>query len=333
MPAADLPDTGADDSAAGMDPVSQRRAVASKLRSARKREFALLRERMRASENLLSTVAGVRGRAVRERPAGNQTLEKIDRIGAHLEALWNPQADKPEAPLAPPSAQQEPVTGAPTAMPSSWLASSQWKPASTPLTGPASALNALQVPVPAAPPTAPTDGGQDALTQAIADLFTQGDFKAVQSLLHAKLEPHGKRDGTAYLHALCLLETYRLMDDMDGFDDTVLAFVHWWKGLTPDWRTAPARAPDGGWALQGAILGNNGLALAELGRRETPQDLAIDCRALRHMDAAAVQALRDWLAQAQAGNYRVRLVGPSALVYLLWCTAGLEKVAQLHPDF
>ena len=346
MTPGDTPNAGAGGNAKALDPVSQKRAIASKLRGARKREFAMLRERMREGENTPNTVAGIRGRAVRDRPASNQTLEKIERIGAHLESLWNPGAAKPAAPT--PSAPVEqtkpksapPPEASPSKLaPSTWSSDSLWnKPISQLLdTGPLSMLLQLptSTPAPTEAPAAPqaADWSKDPFAQEIAALFALGKYTAVQTLLLSRLDPDSERDPASYWQVLCLLDTYRLLDDMDGFDDTVLAFVHWWNGLTPSWdRSAPADKASP-WVLLGDIKGANGLKLPELDRSETLQKIDIDCSALRHIDQAASKALLQWLGRAKTRNYEVSLNTPSALMALLWSTMDMEKAAQVRKSF
>lgn len=330
MTSGDTPNAGAGGKAKALDPVSQKRAIASKLRSARKREFAMLRERMREVENTSNTVAGLRGRAVRDQPASNQTLEKIERIGAHLESLWNPGAAK-SAP--PPEASPSKLA------PSTWSSDSLWnKPISQMLdTGPLSMLLQLptSTPVPTEAPAAPqaADWSKDPFAQEIAALFALGKYMAVQTLLLSRLDPDSKRDPASYWQVLCLLDTYRLLDDMDGFDDTVLTFVHWWNGLTPSWDTPAPADKASPWVLLGDIKGADGLKLPELDRSETLQKIDIDCSALRHLDQAASKALLQWLGRANTRNYEVSLNAPSALVALLWSTMDMEKAAQVRKSF
>ncbi len=346
MTPGDTPNAGAGGKAKALDPVSQKRAIASKLRSARKREFAMLRDRMREGENTPNTVAGIRGRAVRDRPASNQTLEKIERIGAHLESLWNPAAAKPAAPTpSAPVAQTKPKSAPPPEAspsklaPSTWSSDSLWnKPISQLLdTGPLNMLLQLptSIPVPTEAPAAPqaADWSKDPFAQEIAALFALGKYTAVQTLLLSRLDPDSERDPASYWQVLCLLDTYRLLDDMDGFDDTVLAFVHWWNGLTPSWDTSAPADKASPWVLLGDIKGANGLKLPELDRSETLQKIDIDCSALRHIDQAASKALLQWLGRAKIRNYEVSLNTPSALMALLWSTMDMEKAAQVRKSF
>jgi len=346
MTPGDTPNAGAGGNAKALDPVSQKRAIASKLRGARKREFAMLRERMREGQNTPNTVAGIRGRAVRDRPASNQTLEKIERIGAHLESLWNPGAAKPAAPT--PSASVEPTKpksepppeASPSKLaPSTWSSDSLWnKPISQLLDpGPLSMLLQLPNSTPATPaepvPPEAADWTKEPFAQEIAALFALGKYTAVQTLLLSRLDADGERNPASYWQVLCLLDTFRLLDDMDGFDDTVLAFVHWWNGLTPSWDTPAPANKASPWALQGDIKGANGLKLPELDRSEKLQKIEIHCSALRHMDSPAVKALLQWLGRAKTRNYEVSLSAPSALVALLWRTMDVEKAAQVHTSF
>jgi ABC-type transporter Mla MlaB component len=332
---------GASASGQASDPAAQKRAIASKLRSARKREFAVLRERMREGENLPNTVAGIRGRAVRDRPASNQTLEKIERIGAHLESLWNPGAAKPAA--APPAPVEQakalPEASPSTLAPNTWSSTSLWSKPLSQLVDPGPLSMLLDLPAsPVAPAAAPSEpeaapSANDAFLQEIIGLFALGKFEAVQTMLLSVLDPDSERTSKAYLQALCLLDTYRLLGDMDGFDDTVLAFVHWWNGLTPTWALAPSAGKPSAWVLQGEIKGINGLTLPELDRSETTQTIEVDCSALRYMDQAASKALQQWLGRAKTRNYEVCLHAPSALMYLLWGSMELGKLAQVRKNF
>lgn len=321
------------------DPVSERRAIARKMRGARKREFALLRERMRQSDNSRDTVSGIRGRAALERPLRGDTLEKIARIGAHLEALWNPGAAKPAAalPMAPATA---PATPAET--PTGPTVSSAWalsRPAATQLLDPGYLSTLLDLPAPLlAPSTVPAakeelPGSEDPLVMEIAGLFSLRKYAAVQSLLLARLNPDSERNAATQFHVLCLLDTYRLTGDMDGFDDTVLAYVHWWNGLVPSWEAPMPTDRRGPWVLQGDIKGAQGLQLPELDRTPTPTAVDIDCSSLAHMDAAAAHALVQWLVRAQSRNYVVTLHAPSALVQLLWRSLDVHTLAQVRSRY
>jgi ABC-type transporter Mla MlaB component len=343
MTPGDTSNAGAGGKAKALDPVSQKRAIASKLRDARKREFAMLRERMREDESTPSTVAGIRGQAVHDRSASNQTLKKIERIGAHLESLWNPGAAKPAAaaPLAQATPQSAPQPEAlPSELaPSTWSSDSLWnKPISQLLDpGPLSMLLQLASSTPAAPaapvPPEAADWSKDPFGQEIAALFALGKYAAVQTLLLARVDPNVERDPDSYWQVLCLLETYRLLEDMDGFDDSVLAFVHWWNGLTPGWENPAPADKASPWVLQGDIKGANGMMLPELDRSEKLQKIEIDCSTLRHIDPPAVKALLQWLGRAKTCNYEVCLSAPSALVALLWSTMAVEKTAQVHKTF
>jgi ABC-type transporter Mla MlaB component len=344
MTPGDTPTAGTDGNA--LDPVSQKRAIASKLRGVRKREFAMLRERMREGENTPNTVAGIRGRAVRDRPASSQTLEKIERIGVHLESLWNPGALKPAAPSpsanvaqpATPSATPTEVSPSQLA-PNTWASTSLWsQPISQLLDpGPLSVLLNLPSSTPAPSAAPPAHASMywidDPVMKEIASLLALGKYPAVQTLLMSSLDPNSARSPSTYLQALILLDTYWLLGDMDGFDDAVLAYVHWWNGLTPSWEgTAPADTSSP-WILQGDIRGANGVNLPELDHSETTQKIDIDCSALRHMDRPAVKALLQWLGRAKTRNYEVSLSAPSALMALLWSTMDIEKAAQVRKSF
>ena len=343
MTPGDTPNAGAGGKAKPLDPVSQKRAIASKLRDARKREFAMLRERMREDGNTPSTVAGIRGQSVRDGSASNQTLEKIERIGAHLESLWNPGAAKPAA--AAPLAKAAPQSALPPEAlpgelaPSTWSSDSLWnKPIRQLLDpGPLSMLLQLASSTPAAPaaPASPEAAGwsKDPFGQEIAALFALGKYTAVQTLLLSRLDSSVERSPDSYWQVLCLLETYRLLDDMDGFYDSALTFVHWWNGLTPGWDNPAPADKATPWVLQGDIKGANGMQLPELDRSEKLQKIDIDCSTLRRIDQAASKALLQWLGRAKTRNYEVSLNAPSALVALLWSTMDMEKAAQVRKSF
>ena len=346
MSPGDTPYADAGGQAQSPEPISQKRAIASKLRAARKREFAMLRQRMRAGENTPSTVAGLRGRAARELPLSNQTLEKIERIGAHLEELWSPGAVAPEdtltpVPVGPAAPLDAPVTEAsPSKLaPSAWMATSEWRQPITQLADPAALTPLLDFPdsgtkPPAVPVAVPgIHWGQDPFMQELAGLFALGNYPAVQTLLLSTLCAHNERSAATYVKALSLLDTYRLLGDMDGFDDTVMAYVHWWNGLTPTWQPLISKGDPSGWVLHGDVKGAKGLQLAELDRNETAHKIDIDCSALLHMDQPAVLALVQWLGRAKTRNYEVQLSAPSALVYVLWVTMGVDKVAQVRTSF
>ena len=342
----DSPNAGAGGNAKALDPVSQKRAIASKLRGARKREFAMLRERMRGGGKASSTIAGIRGLAVRDRPTSDKTLEKIERIGAHLEALWNLGAAKPATLVQTTPAKQTAASSAPPPQTSlNNLASSTGSSArlwSQPISqivdpGPLSML--LDLPSKAqSPPVAQlaveaVRWRDDPVIQEITDLLGAGKYPAVQSLILSSLDPHSDRNPLAYIKALILLDTYRLLGDMDGFDDAVLAYVYWWNDLTPSWQSPAPADRTSPWVLQGDIHGAKSLKLPELDRSKKPQTMDIDCSALRHMDPPAMQALLQWLSRAKTRNYEVCLVAPSPLVYLLWTTMNLEKAAQVRKFF
>ncbi len=340
MTPGDTPNAGAGGNAKALGPVSQKRAIASKLRGARKREFALLREHMRGDANTPSTVAGMRGRAVRDQNASSQTLEKIERIGAHFESLWYPATTKATAGTKPrhvakANMQSAPPTQAPSA-PATVPATSMWiRPISQLVNpDPLRMLPELPSSAPVAPPSAATVlVGEDPFLYSLVDLFARGKYLALQTLLLPRQEPNGERNPSAYLRILCLLETYRLLGDMDGFDDTVLTYFHWWNGLTPSWESSAPAGMGSPWFLQGDVRGAMGLNLSELDRGESGQVVEVDCSTLRHMDLPAVQALQEWLSRAKARNYAVRLNAPSPLVYLLWSTMGIEKLAQVRKFF
>ena len=164
----------------------------------------------------------------------------------------------------------------------------------------------------------------------IAGLFSLRKYAAVQSLLLARLSPDSERNAATQFHVQCLLDTYRLTGDMDGFDDTVLAYVHWWNGLVPSWETPLPTDRQEPWVLQGDIRGAQGLQLPELDRTPSPTAVDIDCSGLAHMDAAAAHALVQWLARAQSRNYAVTLHAPSALVQLLWRSLDVHTLAQVR---
>ena len=340
MNSGDTPNAGAGGNPKPLDPVLQKRAIASKLRGARKREFAILREHMRKGEHTPSMVAGMRGQAVRERPASDQTLKKIDRIGAHLEALWNPGAAKPttKATLAQ-AAKPAPATSANQLEPSTWIPTNLVIPPLSQLADPGPLSLLLDLPShPLAPPAA-TETAQsplwhaDPLMRELAGLLALGKYPAVQKLLLSALDPQSERTWAKHAQALILLDTYRFLADMDGFDDTVLAYVHWWNGLAPSWDLPAASDAAYPWVLEGTIHGASGLVLPELDWSHAPQKIDIDCSALRHMDLQATKALLQWLESAKKRNYEVILNAPSPLVYLVWSTLDLEKFAHVHNKF
>ena len=329
--------------AKGRDALAQRRAIATKLRAVRKREFAILRDRMRAAEDQPNTVAGIRGRAVSDRPANNQTIEKIERIGAHLEALWNPGAVSAMTPNqatevtpeTPPARSEFSNNSAPHL----WPADSLWSQPTSPAALTSSLALSLDftsnLNTPSAVKqvdnvTAQADLIKDPLMQEIAGLFALRKYLAIQTLLLSRLGADHEHTRMNHLQVLALLESYRLMDNMDAFDDTVLAYVHWWNGITPSWQTAIATKAQAPWILQGALQGANSLQLPELDLIENREEIAIDCTALRHMDTSAAKALSQWLVRAKSRNYAVTLNGGSVLVYLLWCSMDIAKHATVQ---
>jgi ABC-type transporter Mla MlaB component len=167
----------------------------------------------------------------------------------------------------------------------------------------------------------------------LAGLLALGKYPAVQKLLLSALDPQSERSGVKHAQALILLDTYRLLGDMDGFDDTVLAYVHWWNGLTPSWDLPAASDEASPWALHGTVHGASGLALPELGWSNEAQKIHVDCSALRHMDLPATKALLQWLERAKTRNYEVSLNAPSPLVCLVWSTLDLEKFAHVRTNF
>lgn len=326
------------------NPVNPQRAIAGKLRAARKREFAMLRERMRELENTPSKVAGVRGRAARDQAANNQTLEKIERIGARLEALWNPAAASDNAPAATAAlTTQMPDTvaaGANTSlMPSAWSDASVWAQPLTELLSLEPAMPMLEIPAMAPTPAQTphhalaTVWAQDPLMKEIAQHLAQQRHTVVQTLILAALDANKARDPSGHLQAQILLESYRLVDDVDAFDQAVLEYVHWWQGVTPQWQRRRGKQSGPEWVLQGRIEGTSAMALPELDISAQAQTIHIECSQLQYMDSKAAKALSQWLARASKRNYHIILEAPSAPLYLQWLLLEFEKTATLRTYF
>lgn len=321
------------------------RAIAAKLRAARKREFAMLRERMRDMENAPSKVAGVRSRVARDQSVNSQTLEKIERIGARLEALWNPAAARAATPPAQSplttQAHSPTTTGAATSlMPSAWSDASVWAQPLTELLSLESTAPMLQIPGATATATTQAPGvdlpslwAKDPLMAEIAQRLALQEFAAVQTLILATLNPSKAREPTSHLQVQILLETYRLQDDVDAFDHAVLEYVHWWQGETPQWQRRRGSASGTEWVLKGRLAGATALQLPELDKGEQKQEIHIECSDLQAMDGKAAKALGQWLNRASSRNYTITLEAPPAPVYLQWVTLGFEKSATLRTYF
>jgi hypothetical protein len=130
MSSGDIPESASGAKAKNPLATARESDVTRLLRASRQREFAILRERMHAGQSSSNLLAGLRHRAVRDKSATEHALEKIERIGAHLENLWNPPLEKAKGPPKPvslldqstaqaaePSAVEPASTHAPTAAP------------------------------------------------------------------------------------------------------------------------------------------------------------------------------------------------------------------------
>ena len=301
------------------------------IRVARKREFANLRLHM-ASGQGANTVAGLRSQIVRDKTISRQALEKIDRIGAHLENLWGTGNAKPSA------------IGKPAPVPAlnnSELADPP--PMLVPLPEPA-IEKSLQIPLLELPNTDvqahqelpapnPMAWASDPTLREVAELCLQRQDTAAQSLLRAALSAQIERTAVAYYQALLLLEICRLLGDMEGFDDTVMEYVHWWNDTPPLWEMKLAPLKGTLWNLQGDMQGADSLQLPELDSSQSMPPVSIDCTALLRIDQHAAKALLSWLQRAQAYNPDSSLETSSVLVYMQWSVAGMDKFVTLRKTF
>lgn len=301
------------------------------LRVSRQREFANLRRHMGSVQGA-STVAGLRSQTVRDTSLSRQALEKIDRIGAHLENHWRPEEAK-IAPLAvqasiakldtillpdPPSLLSK--------LPETTLHKSVEAPM---LTLPSRAMAASKE-LPAQNPLA---WASDPTLGEVALLCLQRKDAAAQSRLRAALTAQTERTSLAYLQALLLLEICRLQGDMTSFDDTVMEYVHWWNHTPPLWEVKSEPRAQSSWRLQGDLQGADSLQLPELDLSQEVKNLTIDCTALLRMDQKAAKALLDWLQRAHLPNVALQMDTASVLVYLQWTLTGMEKFATLRKTF
>ena len=301
------------------------------LRVTRQREFANLRVHMGAVQGV-STVAGLRSQTVRDKSLSRLALEKIDRIGAHLENHWSPEVAK-AAPNAVQATAPRLETAALPESPSSLAQLPETaihQSAQAPmLTLPNDALAASHE-LPAQDPMA---WASDPTLGEVALLCLQAKDAAAQSRLRAALTMQTERTPLAYHQALVLLEICRLQGDMASFDDTVMEYVHWWNDTPPLWKVKPAPNAQSSWYLQGDLQDADSLQLPELDVSQDVKDLTIDCTALLRMNQQAARALLGWLRRARLRSYALRLETSSVLVYLQWTITGMEKFATLRKTF
>jgi ABC-type transporter Mla MlaB component len=334
MSSGDIPESASGAKAKSPLATARESDVTRLLRASRQREFAMLREHMYAGQNSSNVLAGLRHRAVRDKSATVHALEKIERIGAHLENLWNPPLEKAKAPPAPAALPDQSALHAvepPAVEPASTPA-----PTVTPVTG-ESLPEALLLTVPEisymSAESNELSWTTDPKLQEAARLCLNGQELAAQTLLQSTLDPLSERTRLAFHQALMLLEVCRLLGDMATFDDVVMEFVHWWNGLPPHWEPIEAPMASATLRLRGDLRGHASVELPELAASDNNSKLAIDCNGLWRLDQPAASALLAWLRKAQAGNYTIRLETGSVLVYLQWTITGIEKFANLRKTF
>jgi len=336
MSSGDIPESASGAKAKNPLATARESDVTRLLRASRQREFAVLRERMHAGQSSSNLLAGLRHRAVRDKSATEHALEKIERIGAHLENLWNPPLEKAKSPPVPvPLLDQSTAQAAepPTVEPASTPA-----PSAVPIPIPAETLpEALLLTVPEIShmnaESNELSWTTDPKLQEAARLCLNGQEHAAQALLQSTLNPLSERTRLAFHQALMLLEVCRLLGDMANFDDVVMEFVHWWNGLPPHWEPIEAPMASSTLQLRGDLCGSNSVDLPELEDSDKKCKLGIDCNALWRLDQPAASSLLAWLRRAQERNYTIRLETGSVLVYLQWTITGIEKFANLRKTF
>jgi hypothetical protein len=301
------------------------------LRVSRQREFANLRFHMGSVQGV-NTVAGLRSQTVRDKSISRKALEKIDRIGAHLENHWSPVEAK-TAPITVPAA----VSGSDAVRlpePPSNLAKLPETVIHKSVEAPMLALpNRAKAVSHKLPAQSPMGWASDPTLGEVALLCLQRKEAAAQSRLRAALATKNERTPLAYHQALLLLEICRLQDDMASFDDTVVEYVHWWNDTPPLWEVKPEPRAQSFWHLQGDMQDADSLQLPELDLSQEVKNLTIDCTALLRMDQQAAKALLGWLQRAQLCNYALHMETSSVLVYLQWTVTGMEKFATLRKTF
>ena len=190
MSSGDIPESASGAKAKSPLATARESDVTRLLRASRQREFAMLREHMYAGQNSSNVLAGLRHRAVRDKSATVHALEKIERIGAQLENLWNPPLEKAKAPPAPAALHDQSTPHAvepPAAEPASTPA-----PTVTPVTG-ESLPEALLLTVPEisymSAESNELSWTADPKLQEAARLCLNGQELAAQTLLQSTLDP------------------------------------------------------------------------------------------------------------------------------------------------